>query len=146
MDNIKSTINKNKSSLENLKEKNKLNIEIEKAQNEKTKIFVNAGIELYEMVRNEQVMQEDLVNLFDNMVELDKTIYELNLKVEKIQSKNSIKCECGNILKDNSKFCSQCGKKIEEEVEFEICEFCSSEIRENAKFCVCCGNKVSKNI
>lgn len=146
MNNIKSTINKNKLSLENLKEKNKLNIEIEKAQKEKTKIFVNAGVKLYEMVRKEEVTQENFVNLFDGMIELDKIIYESNLKLEKIQSKNNIKCECGNTLNDNGKFCSQCGKKIEDEAEHEICEICSSDIIEGAKFCMCCGNKVSKSI
>ncbi|WP_250674233.1 hypothetical protein LZ906_006385 [Paraclostridium ghonii] len=146
MNNIKSTINKNKLSLENLKEKNKLNIEIEKAQKEKAIVFVSAGVKLYEMVRKEEVTQENLVNLFDSMIELDKIIYESNLKLKKIQSKNNIKCECGNTLNDNGKFCSQCGKKIEEEVECEICEFCSSDIREDSKFCVCCGNKVSKSM
>ncbi|MBZ6006177.1 zinc ribbon domain-containing protein [Paraclostridium bifermentans] len=103
-------------------------------------------MKLYEMVRKENIINEELINLFDNMVELDKIIYESNLKLEKIQFKNSTKCECGNILNDESKFCSQCGKKIKEEVAFETCEFCSSEISEDANFCACCGNKVRKNM
>ncbi|WP_394863398.1 zinc ribbon domain-containing protein [Paraclostridium bifermentans] len=146
MNSIKSNIDNEKLSLESIKEKNKLNKDIEKAKKEKTKIFVNAGMKLYEMVRKENIINEELINLFDNMVELDKIIYESNLKLEKIQFKNSTKCECGNILNDESKFCSQCGKKIKEEVAFETCEFCSSEISEDANFCACCGNKVRKNM
>ncbi len=146
MNSIRFNINNQKLSLESIKEKNKLNIEIEKAKKDKTKIFVDAGMKLYEMIRKENIIHEELISLFDNMIEIDKIIYESNLKLEKIQLKNTTKCECGNILNDESKFCSQCGKKIKEEIEFETCEFCSSEISEDANFCACCGNKVSKNM
>ncbi|WP_195945829.1 zinc ribbon domain-containing protein [Paraclostridium bifermentans] len=146
MSSKKFNMNNKNLSLETIKEKNRLNIEIEKAKKEKTKIFGEAGMKLYEMIRKDNIIQEELISLFDNMIELDKIIYECNLKLEKIQSKNTTKCECGNILNDESKFCSQCGKKVKEEIEFETCEFCSSEISENANFCVCCGRKVSKNI
>lgn len=146
MSSKKFNMNNKNLSLETIKEKNRLNIEIEKAKKEKTKIFGEAGMKLYEMIRKDNIIQEELISLFDNMIDVDKIIYECNLKLEKIQSKNTTKCECGNILNDESKFCSQCGKKVKEEIEFETCEFCSSEISENANFCVCCGRKVSKNI
>ena len=87
MNSIKSNINNKKLSLESIKEKNKLNKEIEKAKKDKTKIFVDAGMKLYELVRKENIINEELINLFDNMVELDKIIYESNLKLEKIQFK-----------------------------------------------------------
>ena len=56
MNSIKSNINNKKLSLENIKEKNRLNIEIEKAKKEKTKIFIDAGIKLYEMIRKENII------------------------------------------------------------------------------------------
>lgn len=51
MNSIRFNINNQKLSLESIKEKNKLNIEIEKAKKDKTKIFVDAGMKLYEMIR-----------------------------------------------------------------------------------------------
>lgn len=146
MNSVRSNINNKKLSLENIKEIKSLNIDIEKAKKEKTKIFINAGIKLYEMVRKENIIQEELIGMFDNMIELDKIIYESNLELEKIQGTDIIECECGNVLNNKSKFCSQCGKKIKEEIEFKICEFCNSKITNDASFCVCCGNKVSQNL
>ena len=60
--------------------------------------------------------------------------------------------KCGNELKDNSKFCSSCGEKIEEvkPVEEEVvntpkfCSQCGEELKDNSKFCSNCGAKTIK--
>ena len=53
MNNIKNAINKSKEKVENIREINKLNKIINKAQNDKLKIFINAGMYIYEKVRKD---------------------------------------------------------------------------------------------
>lgn len=51
-------------------------------------------------------------------------------------SNKTIKCpECGNELPEGSKFCMNCGAKIEE----AKCKNCGAKLAQNAKFCPECG-------
>lgn len=142
MNNIKNTINKSKEKVENMKEKSKYNAIIEKAQNEKVKIFTNAGIYLYELIRKEEIIGNELSDLFEGIIELDKTIYRANLEIEKLDTQNKVLCECGNSIDADSKFCCQCGKKINQDLDVLKCEFCSTNIDIGDKFCTCCGKKI----
>ncbi|MGL5755586.1 MAG: hypothetical protein ACRCYC_09700 [Paraclostridium sp.] len=142
MNNIKRKMNKSKEKFENIKEKNKFNNSIEKAQKEKLEIFVNAGIYLYDLVRKDEIVRSDLVSLFDGIIELDKSIYQFSTEIENLGNQKSQICECGNLIKLDNKFCSQCGKSVDVDISVLKCEFCLNNIDIGDKFCTCCGKKV----
>lgn len=142
MNNIKRKMNKSKEKFENIKEKNKFNNSIEKAQKEKLEIFVNAGIYLYDLVRKDEIVRSDLGSLFDGIIELDKSIYQFSTEIEKLGNQKSQICECGNLINLDSKFCSQCGKSVDVDISGLKCEFCLNNIDIGDKFCTCCGKKV----
>jgi NADH pyrophosphatase NudC (nudix superfamily) len=119
--------------------------EIEDAQKEKARILINMGLILNKKI-NENEVQVNLSEFEDMNLEilnLDKIIYENNKKLSKIeQINNGIVCECGHHIKDESKFCSQCGKMIEFNENNIICPSCEEEIDEDSLYCVCCGKKL----
>lgn len=56
----------------------------------------------------------------------------------------SIKCkECGAVLDDSMKFCTECGAKLENEANAHVCPHCGASIREGASFCVECGGQLN---
>ncbi|MGL5085793.1 MAG: zinc-ribbon domain-containing protein, partial [Clostridium sp.] len=61
------------------------------------------------------------------------------------QNNNQISCiSCGIGLNTNSKFCNNCGSKVEIKAPIETKKFCSecgSKLNENSKFCPECGSK-----
>jgi hypothetical protein len=142
MHNIKNTISKSKEKVENIKEINKLNKIINKSQNDKIKIFINAGMYLYEKVRKDEIVERDLIELFNDMPEIDKAIYEASIELNGIDLKKEKVCECGNLIDVDSNFCCKCGKRIEEDKEVKKCEYCLSDIDCDSNFCVCCGKKL----
>ena len=59
---------------------------------------------------------------------------------QEISEKESIpnRCpNCGNILKENAKFCPECGTKV-----VKSCSSCGAPLEDGAKFCSQCGEKV----
>lgn len=56
-----------------------------------------------------------------------------------------MKCKnCGNELKEGSKFCSYCGTKLENSNKF--CANCGAGLDINSDYCVKCGAKVNKMV
>ena len=61
----------------------------------------------------------------------------------------SAKCECGASLAANQKFCSICGKDVEQITtqataaleNVKRCSTCGANMKEAAKFCTKCGTK-----
>lgn len=52
------------------------------------------------------------------------------------------KCKnCGAVVSDTAKFCTECGTKIERELK---CANCGAVLAANAKFCMECGTKVGE--
>ena len=49
--------------------------------------------------------------------------------------------ECGTELSEGAKFCSGCGRKVEEEKSGYKCAKCGRELKDNEKFCPDCGTK-----
>lgn len=146
MHNFKDRINKNKEKVEIIKELNKLNDIIEQANSEKVKIFVESGIEIHKKIRKKEITQDCIIGLFEGISEIDKTIYEANLEINKITLKNEMICECGNRVDVENNFCCICGKKIDYEKNTIKCQHCFSEIDENSIYCGCCGQKIVKDI
>ena len=128
MNSIVNIINKNREKIEEVKEISKLKKIIEKAEDEKIKIFLNSGIKIYEMIRR-------------NITDWDEIIYGANLNINDISQKENETCECGNILIKGSNFCCNCGKKVDEEITLK-CDHCLNYIDENDVFCGCCGRKI----
>jgi len=53
--------------------------------------------------------------------------------------------KCGSEIKDNCKFCQECGQKvlaIAQEIIQNTCSNCGTEIKGNYKFCKNCGSKI----
>ncbi len=47
--------------------------------------------------------------------------------------------ECGKEIEEGAVFCSKCGKKLNNELK---CSYCGLKIKEEDKFCSKCGNKI----
>lgn len=52
-------------------------------------------------------------------------------------------CKCGNILREDSVFCSQCGEKAEKQEQARFCSNCGNPIKSDTVFCDSCGNRVN---
>lgn len=146
MHNFKDRINKSKEKVENIKELNKLNNIIEQSNSKKVKIFADAGMEIHKKIRKKEITEECIIDLFEGISEIDKTIYEANLEINKIMLKNKKICECGNRVDIDNNFCCICGKKIDYEKNTIKCQHCFSEIDEDSIYCGCCGQKIVKDI
>ena len=48
--------------------------------------------------------------------------------------------KCGIELRENAKFCSECGEKVIKELK---CKMCGNILMPNSKFCDECGTKVN---
>lgn len=54
--------------------------------------------------------------------------------------------KCGQELPSGAKFCTNCGKKIEETSEFKVCPKCGAKCKKDAKFCTTCGYAFGDNV
>lgn len=123
--------------------------EIKEAEKEKAKIFMEMGILLYQKIRENTIEDASFEKMSDELVELDKLIYNNRLKIEGANLQNhKSTCDCGSIIDEDSKFCSQCGQMIEadEGIRAIKCLSCDSELDVDSKYCVCCGSKLNNQI
>jgi len=125
-------------------EKNNIYTEIENAQMRKTDLLLNLGIKTYEKIRKGIIIDDSFDNICDKILEIDKLIYNNNLKIQSLEEKSKdIVCECGSVLNLENNFCGSCGKKIEIENEYLIeCTICNSLNEEDSVYCGCCGRKL----
>ncbi len=104
------------------------------------------GILTYQKIREGYIKIEDFDSLSNSLLELDKYIYDRSLELNKLKKKNVTNdCECGNKIKGQDRFCSVCGKKVDDldDRNMIICEFCDSEIKKKNVTNDCeCGNKI----
>lgn len=71
----------------------------------------------------------------------NSNINPVEKSIKKIFEKND-SCKCGSKIKDDAKFCSECGEEIIRKPKIQLCD-CGQEINPNAKFCNNCGLKTS---
>ena len=76
MKNIVNKFSENK--IEN--EKNDIYIDIENAQIKKANLLLNMGIITYEKIRNNIIVDDSFDSICDEILEIDKLIYNNNLK------------------------------------------------------------------
>lgn len=137
---------KSKLNIEEEHNKNEIENDIVKLKIEKSQLFINAGIRIYEKIRKNEITDESIICEFEEVKEIDKKIYEINNQLQILENKNQFNCECGTSVDINSKFCSECGRKIEiDKEETIICKICNSEVNKEYIYCVCCGNKLYKD-
>ncbi|OWT33168.1 peptidase M48 [Methanobrevibacter sp. 87.7] len=73
-------------------------------------------------------------------IKIDPKKIEINKEAHIIKRN---KCEkCGNICKENDKFCINCGNKLKTEY---LCSNCYSEVEVGDKFCINCGKHFKDN-
>ena len=61
--------------------------------------------------------------------------------IKRMETIDKDKCQCGSIIQDKAKFCSECGLEIIRKPKIKICE-CGEEINPKAKYCENCGLKI----
>ena len=140
MKNINNKLSKN--NIEN--EKFIILEEIENAERKKENLLLNMGIMTYEKIRNEKIVDESFDNICDELLEVDKLIYNNNIKINKLEeTSKDIICECGNILNSENNFCGICGKKIEiKNSYYNECKKCNTLNEDDSIYCGCCGIKL----
>ncbi|MEG2195697.1 MAG: zinc ribbon domain-containing protein [Terrisporobacter sp.] len=127
------------------KEKIRISNLINESENKKSILLMEMGVLTYQKIRDNYLCDNDFKSMSNEIFELDRLIYNRNLELEKLKSINAINhCECGNEIKNQDKFCSVCGKKVEEsnDIKMTTCNFCDVEIELDSNYCVCCGKIV----
>ena len=140
MQNINDKFSKNKIQHEKIS----IREEIDNAERKKASLLLHMGILTYEKIRNEKIIDNSFDNICNEILELDKLIYNNNLKINDLEeSSKDIVCECGSTLNSENNFCGTCGKKIDINGSYLVeCIKCNALNEEDSNYCQCCGNKL----
>ena len=142
---IKENVSKGNSEREDYEERTRIYNLINDAENKKSILLMEMGILTYQKIREGYINIEDFDSLSSSLLELDKFIYDRNIELNKLMKKNNTNdCECGNKIKNQDRFCSVCGKKVDnlDDRNMIICEFCDSKIESDSNYFICFGKKV----
>ncbi|MBE6522079.1 MAG: SPFH domain-containing protein [Thermoplasmata archaeon] len=71
------------------------------------------------------------------MTPLDGSGQQQQAQQQQPQNPGTVKCSCGAVLPAGSKFCSQCGQKLN-----LFCPNCGNKLLPGVKFCSECGSKI----
>ena len=76
-------------------EKNDIYMEIENAKIKKANLLLDMGIMIYEKIRSEIIIDDSFDNICNEILEIDKLIYNNNLRIKTLEEKpQEIVCEC----------------------------------------------------
>jgi predicted RNA-binding Zn-ribbon protein involved in translation (DUF1610 family) len=78
-------------------------------------------------------------------IETDDVIIKTKQGKTKTKQQHTLKLQCNNChteLYEGQKFCTDCGRKIDNEVSKKFCPNCGVEIIKGQKFCTGCGEKL----
>lgn len=129
----------------NLSETISLKRIIDSSKNEIKNAYYIIGERYYKT--NKDSIPEGYEAVFSRIGEMEKAIAEAEKELEKLSGAR--KCpRCGNSVKKEYSFCTNCGFEIgkskNEMDEVKICPNCHSEMTEGAVFCKFCGTKLEK--
>lgn len=115
---------------------------LEEKNQDRAKMFGYIGMETYDLYKQGKVSVPELESYFENMEALEKEIEELENQKAELEAQNSrvLACSCGATLSAKDKFCSKCGKPVEQ--KNNICE-CGRKIEEGMAFCPNCGKSIA---
>ena len=104
------------------------------------------GMIVYDKIRKGLIDESLFGEIIYEIRKVDLEIYNRMLDIANIEGhdENTPVCECGYIPKSDERFCPKCGKEINKEKNFMLCDVCASKIDVDSKVCVCCGSKVVK--
>ena len=97
------------------------------------------------------VPDPDAAEFFASIDEHKACISEARSEIERIKAENeaakaaagAVICpSCGFANSHGTKFCQECGTKIESYTAVKVCPSCGAELSDNVKFCSNCGTKI----
>lgn len=120
--------------------------EIHEYEDKKSEKIMELGMIVYDKIRKGLIDESLFGEIIYEIRKVDLEIYNRMLDIANIErhDENTPVCECGYIPKSDERFCPKCGKEINKEKNFMLCDVCASKIDVDSKFCVCCGSKVVK--
>ena len=120
--------------------------EIHEYEDKKSEKIMELGMIVYDKIRKGLIDESLFGEIIYEIRKVDLEIYNRMLDIANIEGhdENTPVCECGYIPKSDEKFCPKCGREIDREKNFMLCDVCASKIDVDSKFCVCCGSKVVK--
>ncbi|MGC4376619.1 zinc ribbon domain-containing protein [Fictibacillus sp. Mic-4] len=118
------------------------------ARTKRLELVIQLGETVYSQLRKGDYVNPELETFKNDMIELDRTIYQINKTLQEVQQKeNGMACNCGNPIQPTDKFCGSCGERIEQlaklnEEEMVRCRTCEEPVPIGASFCASCGLKM----
>ncbi|MFD1773437.1 zinc ribbon domain-containing protein [Paenibacillus rhizophilus] len=143
---VKGGIQQGKKKLQNMQETAELKRQIKEASQQKTKIYLELGKQVYRMIREGRIQNEELLQTVQPLTAQDKIIYEALKVIKELNTPlpGGVKCGCGTFLPKDQPFCTACGRKNAELESITVqlktsCASCEAEIPQEAAYCPCCG-------
>lgn len=149
LNNVQKGIEEGKNKFQTSQEIVSLRDELGQFEEKRTSFILELGELAYGQVRNNQIDQELVDSIGNEILGLDKDIFNLLRTIEeKSVKENDSNCECGAVLTPTDKFCKECGKRVElfstnSDGETIICKRCDMGNLASNKFCNCCGIKIN---
>ncbi|MCL6573712.1 MAG: zinc ribbon domain-containing protein [Bacillus sp. (in: Bacteria)] len=145
---IQDGIETGKKKLESSRKVYSLNKELGEAGEAKGKLYFKMGQQAYNLLRTGNIQDDLLKNLGNEMMELDKKIWQLTEELSQFSMKTVEKScpKCGQKITGDGKFCSFCGNMMEDQLQKEEvgqpCVQCNTAVPVQAQFCPCCGRAI----
>lgn len=108
-----------------LVEKAKLNTKISELQKNKSKIFNEIGVLVYNLQKNGEIHVEQCSELIGQINSYDDEINVYRRQIEELKAQQTqqmsggVRCECGFVNQPVAKFCGSCGSPVQQPVQPE---------------------------
>ncbi|MGM8214631.1 double zinc ribbon domain-containing protein [Bacillaceae bacterium W0354] len=115
---------------------------IDQLRKDKAKLLSQLGQSIYHQYRVGNIYSEELKEFADQILKIDKKLYEMIVE-EREGNAHFLRCECGNLLEQDDRYCGKCGKEvnIDNNHVTSRCAKCQVELVMHSKFCHVCGTR-----
>ncbi len=102
-------------------EKAQINTELEGVEKEKNSLFLDIGRLVYRLQMSGEINIEQCAPICEQIAAKDKRAEELRTQLKALEAQrnqqqnippNGIRCECGYINGEGSRFCAKCGRPL----------------------------------